>query len=240
MDNILLIDPRGKRYLVSKEKKQLSTNLGNLDLSKIKKPGFYKTHIGHEFLAIKPSFSDSLEFCKRGPQAVLIKDASYIISKTSIDPNSKVVDAGTGSGWLAAQLAKNSKEITTYEKRPEFIKIANQNFKFLGLKNIKIKEKDIYEGIDEKNLDLITLDLSEPWKVPNLTKVLKTGAWISAYLPQTTQVQEFVKFISGQPDLLLEEVTEIIKRDWQVSDRICRPKSKMIAHTAFLVFARKI
>jgi tRNA (adenine57-N1/adenine58-N1)-methyltransferase len=239
MDKVLLIDPKGRKYLVSKDKKKFSTNLGMLDLTKIKKPGTYKTHTGSKFLALKPSFLDLLEFCKRGPQAVISKDAAYIITKTSINKNSKIVDAGTGSGWLAAQLATHAKTITTYEKRPEFAKIAKQNFKFLSLKNIKIKEKDIYQGITEKNLDLITLDLSEPWKV-NISKALKSGSWVCAYLPQTTQIQEFAKFINEQPDLILDEVTEIIKRDWQVSNNICRPKSQMIAHTAFLVFARKI
>jgi tRNA (adenine57-N1/adenine58-N1)-methyltransferase len=240
MDKILLVDPKGRRYLVSKDKKQFSTNLGTINLTKIKKPGKYKTHIGREFIALKPSFSDLVEFCKRGPQAIILKDASYIISKTSIDKTSKIVDAGTGSGWLAAQLAHIAKNVTTYERRKEFIKIAERNFKLLELKNIKIKEKDIYKGISEKNLDLITLDLSEPWKIQNISKALKPGAWIAAYLPQTTQVQRFIQFIEKQPDLILDEITELIKRDWQVSEKVNRPKSQMIAHTAFLVFVRKL
>ncbi len=178
---------------------------------------------------------------KRGPQVILLKDLAIIAAYSGVESGDLAVDAGTGSGWLAMWLARivgPSGKVVTYETRKEFIKIAEENFKKFGIKNIIIKNKDITKGIAEKNIDLVTLDLPEPWKVP-FVKKLKQGGIVVAYLPQMTQVIQFCKFIKKQK-LKLEKVAEIIERDWIVEGRIARPEHHMLGHTGFLVFARKV
>jgi tRNA (adenine57-N1/adenine58-N1)-methyltransferase len=55
----------------------------------------------------------------------------------------------------------------------------------LELKNLKVKKKSIYEGIEEKEVDIITLDLPEPWlAVGPAEAALKVGGFIVSYLPQ--------------------------------------------------------
>ncbi|NYZ60415.1 methyltransferase domain-containing protein, partial [Candidatus Micrarchaeota archaeon] len=75
--------------------------------------------------------------------------------------DSLVVDAGAGTGFNAIMLGRIAKKVVSYERREEFAELAKENIKSLGLKNVKIKNADIMGGIEEKDLDLITLDMPE-------------------------------------------------------------------------------
>ena len=233
----VLIDEKGNRHYWSQG--DLQTDLGILKEEDLEKSnGKIKSHLNKEFIIFDANFVDKLEKLKRGPAIITKKDIGYIIASTGMHRNSKILDAGTGSGFLTAFLARITPNIITYEKNPEFLNIARKNFKDLGL-DLEIKEKDIYQGIDEKNLDLIILDLPEPWKVlDHAKKALRNGQFLVCYLPTISQVIELVKKSEG--NFLLEKVSEILEREWHVEGLKVRPKSQMIAHTAFLVFLRNI
>jgi len=202
------------------------------------KPGIVKSDIGKEFLVFDANFSDNIHGIKRGPAIAHIKDIGLIITETGIGVKSKVVDVGSGSGKIAAHLARIGCDVTTYEINPEFYKIAKENLENLKLK-VEIKNQDIYEGIEEKDLDIITVDLLEPWKViDHAQKSLKSGAFLVAYLPTITQVMEFVKNLENK--FYLWKVSELLEREWHIEGLKVRPKNQMLGHTAFLVFARKI
>lgn len=230
----VIIDRKGNWYY---HKKGDFHSLYGIIKEKDLKNGIIKSNIGKEFIVFDADFSDLFNKIKRGPAIILEKDVGYIIAKTGINPESKILDAGAGCGVLSARLARISKNVTAYENNKEFLEIAKNNFEFLDVK-VKLKEKDIYEGIEEKDLDLITLDLLEPWKVIPHAKVLKSGGYLVVYVPSITQVSKFVE--SLDKDFILEEVIELVKRDWYVEGLKVRPKSRMIGHTGFLVFARKI
>ncbi len=202
------------------------------------KPGIAKSDIGKEFIVFDANFIDNLEKIKRGPAVAHPKDIGLIITTTGIGVGSKVVDAGSGCGKLAAALSRVGCKVTSYEINPEFYQIAKENIEKLKV-DVEIKNKDIYEGIEEDNLDLITLDLLEPWKATeHASKSLKSGAFLVAYLPTITQVMEFVK--SLQNNFCLWKISEVLEREWTIENLKVRPNSQMLGHTAFLVFARKI
>ncbi|MBT6044641.1 tRNA (adenine-N1)-methyltransferase, partial [Candidatus Woesearchaeota archaeon] len=97
----------------------------------------------------------------------------------------------------------------------------------------------VSEGIDEPNLDLITLDLPDPENIlKHAESSLNSGAYLVCYLPSITQVQSIIK-ASKKYNFILEKAIETIEREWVVQDRICRPKHQILGHTAFLVFFRK-
>jgi len=142
---------------------------------------------------------------------------------------------------LVASMANVAKQVTTYEKREDFMKIAEKNFENLDLKNIKIKNKNIYDGISEKNIDLITLDLDSPWLVvEHAEKALVSGGFLVSYSPSTPQIQDFIKKIEQTENLQVLKVIEIIERIWKFEGRKIHPEYRMLGHSGFLVFVRKI
>ena len=152
-----------------------------------------------------------------------------------------MVDAGSGSGALCCFLANIVKEVTTYEIRGDFIEIVKKNIEFLGLKNIEIKNKSIYEGIDEKNIDLIVLDLPEPWKAIDAAKNgLKIGGFLVSYSPSIPQNMDFINKINKDEDFVHIKTSEVIERTWEIDGRKVRPRSQQIGHSGFISFARRI
>jgi len=193
-----------------------------------------KTHAGKDFIVYNANFLDQLKNCKRGPQSLTLKDLGQILIRSSVDKDSLVIDAGTGSGLLAAVMAKHAKKVISYDINPDHINLAKKNLEFLGIENIEVKEGDVYKNIDEKNADILILDLPEPWHVD--TSCIKNGGTIIIYLPTITQVMEFCRQAKDH----IEQVIELFEREWYVEGLRVRPKSEMLGHTAFLIILRKI
>ena len=237
-DKILLVNSEGRKYIVSAGSGKLSTDKACIDLKKLVGREFGLETEG--FAVLQPGFQDLLQKTKRGPAVILPKDAAQIIIYAGVNSNSKVVDVGTGSGWLAAQLANIAGEVVTYEIRKDFAELARKNFEMLGLKNITVKEKDACKKIFEKDVDLVTLDIAEPWQaLKSAGFALKAGGFMVAYCPQITQVIKLVEHLDKK-SWLLERVSEVIERSWKIEGLIARPEHQMLGHTAFLVMARKI
>ena len=174
---------------------------------------------------------------KRGPQVILPKDIGIIISYSGIGKESVCVDAGTGSGWLALSMARICRHVYSYDLRDDFISIAEKNQRILGVDNITFRKKDIFDGIDEEEIDLVTLDLPNSEKaLPGAKKALKAGGIVVGYLPHTEQVRNFSMALKDMG--FLEPYTvETIVRDILVREEGVRPSTKGIWHTAYLTFA---
>jgi tRNA (adenine57-N1/adenine58-N1)-methyltransferase len=200
-----------------------------------------RSNLGKEFYIFSPSFIDKYRKIKRSAQIIPLKDAAFIIAETGINAESTVVDAGAGSAALACFLAHIVKRVVTYEIRDDFYEISRENIELLGLKNLALKKKDVYKGIDEKHVDLVTLDLPEPWKaIISASKALRPGGFLVAYNPSITQITDFVNELRKHDDFDLAKVAELIERNWEVDGRKVRPKTHPIGHSGFLVFARKL
>ena len=238
----ILLDKEGNKFYISDINSDVHTKFGYIKKKDLKKTkGTVKTNTGNEFFIFTAQCPDKFKKLKRGAQIITLKDAGTIITETGIGKSSKIVDAGGGSGALACILANIVKEITTYETRKDFVKIINHNIKNFELTNIKVKNKDITKGITEKNLDVITLDLPDPEKVlEHAAKSLKPGAFLVAYVPSVTQIISFVKKIRKSESFVIVKILENIQREWKVEGKIARPEFRMLGHTGFLIFTRKI
>lgn len=236
----------GKKTYIVVAGKEFHCQYGRIDLKKIVGREYgakIKTHLGEEFVALEPSVADLLKKARRGPQVVLAKDAAQIIAVAGIGKYSIVVDAGSGSGFLAIFLANVAKKVFTYESRKEFFEIAKQNIDFCGMKNIEIKNRDASKGFAERDVDLVTLDMEEPQKaIGHAHKSLKPGGCLAVYSPTiehaSSACAQIKKYGFTEPRVL-----ETAQREWRINDfegkLRSRPRSGGI-FTGFLVFARKV
>ncbi|MFH1408651.1 MAG: tRNA (adenine-N1)-methyltransferase [Nanoarchaeota archaeon] len=233
-----LIIQEGKSYLVRDTEKDFHTKDGFLTAKQLgsKAGSIVETNKGVSFSLADPQFIDRYQRIKRQPQIIPRKDVALIIAETGLGKDSVVVDAGTGSGALACFLAHIVKKVVSYEIREDFADVAEKNISMLDIKNCTVKRKSIYDGISEKNVDCITLDLPEPWKaVEHAADSLKPGGFLVSYSPTIPQVMDFAQRLSRFYHI---KTAELIEREWDVHDRKVRPKSAGIGHSGFLTFAR--
>lgn len=242
----MLLLSEDESYLVELTDRVLHTRSGTIDLKQLKRKGFgdeIKTHIGKKFCIVKPNIKDILDKkIKRLPQIIMTKDIALILAYTGISQGSLVVDAGAGSGFLSIFLANYIKpgRVVTYENEKRFVKVAKDNIKLSGSsKFIKLKQKDITKGIDEKNVDLVTLDMKNAERVvKHAYNSLKIGGWLVVYSPYTEQITAVVREIEKKNFCSVKTVENIV-REWQV-EKYTRPKTIGLMHTGFLTFARKV
>ena len=192
----ILMTKQGRKFYAKNTEEDLHTQYGFIvkdGLKEAKEGDLLKSNTGREFFIFNPQFIDLYRKIKRGAQIIPLKDIGLIIAETGINRESRVLDAGSGSGALACFIASVAKEVVTYEIREDFIEIVKSNVEFLKLKNIKIKNKDIYEGVEDRDIDVIVLDLPEPWQaLESCSKALKPGGFLVSYSPSVPQVADFV------------------------------------------------
>lgn len=245
---VVLLDEADRKYLVKLESRKFSTDLGILDLAEVigKEPGArVRTHLGREFVALRPSRADFLEKIRRAPQIMLPKDAAQIVAMTGVGPGSVVVDCGTGSGALAiflGFLVRPDGRVFSYENREEFADLARRNIEMAGLGGIvQVKLRDVItEGIDEQNADLVTVDMGGPeLVVPKAKAALKTGGYIAIFSPCIEPVQRVCEVLRSEGFREIRTV-ECILRDLEVRPGATRPSTRIIGHTGYITVARRV
>jgi tRNA (adenine57-N1/adenine58-N1)-methyltransferase len=244
---IVLIEDSGKRYFVNTGgKTDKIKGIGVFD------PGILvgkrigsNIQIGDKkYFIFQPSLNDKLLGLKRKTQIILPKDIALIILGCSIESGQTVLEAGIGSGSLTIALANTiapNGKVFSYDNRDDFIKHAIKNLKQSGLNDlVTAKNKDITNGINEKNIDAIILDIPNPWDaIKHAWNALKTGGYLCCYSPLISQVEKSVKEIKKHGFIEIKTI-ENIQRDMIVSERGTRPSFNMLGHTGYLTFARKI
>ena len=105
---------------------------------------------------------------------------------------------------------------------------------------LDVQVRDVYEGIDEHDVDRIILDLPEPWRVvKHAADALVPGGILLAYLPTILQVGRLREELVSAPFAMIETL-EVLHRSWHVEGQSIRPDHRMVAHTGFLTVARRL
>ncbi len=232
-------------FIVNRLSGELHTHRGVIKLEELKCKSYgdvVKTHTGHEFKILPFSSSDFFRHFKRSATPIMPKDIGAIIATTGLRADSLVLDAGTGSGMLAAYLAyfNSYGEVVTVEKRPEFAKVARENFRLAGLKNVHQIVGDVNEVADgfKKEFDLIVLDMKDDYVfIPKAKNLLKVGGYLVVYNPYIEPTKRAYEVMKKEGFSNLE-CFELLKNDYEFKRVGTRPVTR-VWHTGFMVFGRK-
>jgi len=248
---ILLVDKVGRRprvRLKAGEKHSLHSGVINLDELIGRPEGIIvTTQMGARLLAVRPTFAEQVTGRVRQAQPIYPKDLGAILIAADIHPGARVVEAGTGTGGLTmAALRAVGPEgvVVSYEQRDEFLEAAKKAIvDTLGSlpPNLTLKLGDVYLGMEERDMDRVLLDLPEPWQaVPGAKVALRPGGIVFAHCPNVSQVQRFFDCLREVRGFGMLEAFELLQRGWTVRGRSMRPSHRMVAHTGFLCFARRL
>ncbi|MDP1602725.1 MAG: hypothetical protein Q8M03_05615, partial [Legionella sp.] len=75
--------------------------------------------------------------------------------------------------------------------------------------------------------------------IPQVRNALKSGGFFSTLIPTFNQVEKTLNALRKQKFAFVE-VCELLLRYYKPNPTRLRPADRMVAHTGFLIFARKI
>ncbi len=208
-------------------------------------PGSSFTYNQKKYFFFECTLADFLDKkLERKTQIMYPKEISFLIYKLDITPGNQVGDAGTGSGAMALSLSRavgREGNIFTYEERSDFVKLIQKNFSRGKIfDNITFYNQNIVNGIHEENLDAFTLDIKEPWLV--LDKVyncLKPGGNLGILVPTYNQISKTIPYLK-EHNFFISEIVELFLRQLKQNPDRIRPEDTMVAHTGFLMVAKKL
>ncbi len=246
-DMALLQDRKGRRHLLTLSDGQTfhshQGRLAHAELIGHTVGGWYRTDKGHVLLAVRPTLGDFVREMPRGPQIIYPKDLGNIVSMADIFPGAMVIEGGLGSGSLTAALLRavgGTGQVITYEIEESVIPRAKSNIQRVlpDISRLTIRVGDIYQGISERDVDRVVLDVPEPWQsVSTIGDCLVMGGIVLSFLPTILQVHRLTLALEEDTRFQMIETVETLLRPWHVTERSVRPEHRMIAHSGFLTTA---
>ena len=202
------------------------------------------SHIGSPFFLLQPSLADLINELPRTTQILYPKDIGFILITMGVGPGQTVMEAGTGSGSMTTALAFTvgpQGRVISYEVKPDVQNLARKNLTRFGLDSrVDLKLGDIQQGFDETNVDAFFLDVPNPYDyTAQVRAALKPGGYLCCLIPTFNQVEKTLVALR-QSQFAFVEVCELLLRYYKPEPARIRPTDRMVAHTGFLVFARRI
>jgi tRNA (adenine57-N1/adenine58-N1)-methyltransferase len=202
------------------------------------------SHMGAPFFILQPALGDILIDLPRNTQIMYPKDIGYILVTMGVGEGQRVMEAGTGSGSMTIALAYavgSAGKVISYERRPEMQQLARKNLTRLGLESrVEFKIGDIAEGFEETEVDSFFLDVPNPHDyMEQVRAALKPGGFFCGLVPTVNQVTQLLHSLRRQRFAFVE-VCEILLRYYKPEPGRLRPTDRMVAHTGFLIFGRRI
>jgi tRNA (adenine57-N1/adenine58-N1)-methyltransferase len=202
------------------------------------------SHIGAAFFLLQPSLADLITELPRTTQILYPKDIGFILVTMGIGPGQTVLEAGTGSGSMTTALAYMvgpEGRVVSYEVKPDVQNLARKNLTRFSLDSrVDFKLRDIQEGFDETEADAFFLDVPNPYDYTSQVRLaLKPGGYLCCLVPTFNQVETTLQALR-QTKFAFVEVCELLLRYYKPEPTRLRPTDRMVAHTGFLIFARRI
>jgi tRNA (adenine57-N1/adenine58-N1)-methyltransferase len=206
---------------------------------------------GHEYLALRPLLRDFVMSMPRGAAIVYPKDAAQILAEADVFPGAVVVEAGVGSGalslWLLRAVGPEGR-LVSFERRPEFAEVARANVEtFLGEEpaqwDVVVGDlvAELPRTVAAASVDRVVLDMLAPWEcIDAVADALTPGGVVVCYVATATQLSRVAEYIRATGLFTEPDANETMVRGWHVEGLAVRPDHRMVAHTGFLLWARRL
>ena len=233
---------RGSREFLLEPGATQETDLGVLELPEDVTPGtVVETHLGEAFEVRRLRGPDLFDHLERTGAPMMPRDIGLVIGHTGVASGARALEAGTGTGVLAADLGRLGVEVTTYERDPDFADVARENMRTAGVSGlVDVRTGDLTDALGELEgaFDLLTLDTGDaPAVVERADELLAPGGFLAVYSPFVESTRECVR--AARSVGLSDVVTlETIQREMDFDERGSRPSTAGVGHTGYLLFAR--
>ncbi|HTC54877.1 MAG TPA: protein-L-isoaspartate(D-aspartate) O-methyltransferase [Candidatus Sulfotelmatobacter sp.] len=140
----------------------------------------------------------------------------YIVARMleslQLTPTDKVLEVGTGSGYVTALLAELAAQVVSIERHPALADCARNVLATLGYTNVRVLNGDGTLGLPaEAPFDSILVSAAAS-DLPStlLTQLRDLGRMIIPVGPADSQQLQLVRMVNGQPAVSLRELVRFV------------------------------
>ncbi|MCX5798348.1 MAG: methyltransferase type 11 [Proteobacteria bacterium] len=241
-NNLALIVYKDKRYLKRMGRdKSFHGRGGAINFSDLIGSRYGVRHGQYEIF--EPTIEDIIMYgIRRETQIVFPKDGAFICFKLNLRNGSRIIEVGAGSGALTVMFSRvigPQGIVISFEKEERHYKNSKKNIEhFVEWGNVELHHGDVVDYANN-GFDAAFIDVREPWMYfDKVRDLIRGSAPVGMIVPTANQVTDILRVLgSGFGDI---EVIEIMLRRYKTIAERVRPEDRMIAHTGYLVFARKL
>lgn len=253
-DRVQLTDAKRRHYtLVLEEGVKFHSHRGIIEHSQIvgmDEGSVVTSTLGSDFLLFRHLMVDHVLSMPRGAAVIYPKDSAQILVEGDIFMGARVLEAGAGSGALSMTLLRavgSEGHVFSYEVREDHLEFAENNVEeYFGTKPewwsprlgdlTDVKKEDLSGPVDR-----IILDMLEPWEhLETVRDLLIPGGVFMTYVATVPQLMKVMEGIRELKCFTEPRAWESLVREWKVEGLATRPEHRMNAHTAFLIWTRRL
>ena len=253
-DRVQLTDAKRRHYtLVLEEGVKFHSHRGIIEHSQIvgmDEGSVVTSTLGSDFLLFRHLMVDHVLSMPRGAAVIYPKDSAQILVEGDIFMGARVLEAGAGSGALSMTLLRAvgpEGHVFSYEIREDHLEFAENNVKeYFGSKPEWWSPRlgDLGDvTVDDLGgpVDRIVLDMLEPWEhLETVRDLLIPGGVFMTYVATVPQLMKVMEGLRELKCFTEPRAWESLVREWKVEGLATRPEHRMNAHTAFLIWTRRL
>lgn len=253
-DRVQLTDAKRRHYtVILEEGGQFHSHKGIInhdDIVGMDEGSVIESSLGSSFLLFRHLMVDHVLSMPRGAAVIYPKDAAQILVEGDIFMGARVLEAGAGSGALSMSLLRAvgpEGHVYSYEVRDDHLEYAVDNVKeYFGeqpewwsprLGDLgDVTAEDVGGPVDR-----VILDMLEPWEhLETVRDLLIPGGVFMTYVATVPQLMKVMEGIRELKCFTEPKAWESLVREWKVEGLATRPEHRMNAHTAFLIWTRRL
>jgi len=253
-DRVQLTDAKRRHYtVILKEGGQFHSHKGIInhdDIVGMDEGSVIESTLGSSFLLFRHLMVDHVLSMPRGAAVIYPKDAAQILVEGDIFMGARVLEAGAGSGALSMSLLRAvgpEGHVYSYEIRDDHLEYAVDNVEeYFGARPEWWSPRlgDLGDVTAEDlggPVDRIILDMLEPWEnLETVRDLLIPGGVFMTYVATVPQLMKVMEGIRELQCFTEPKAWESLVREWKVEGLATRPEHRMNAHTAFLIWTRRL
>ena len=253
-DRVQLTDAKRRHYtLVLEEGVKFHSHRGIIEHSQIvgmDEGSVVTSTLGSDFLLFRHLMVDHVLSMPRGAAVIYPKDSAQILVEGDIFMGARVLEAGAGSGALSMTLLRAvgpEGHVFSSEIREDHLEFAENNVEeYFGSKPEWWSPRlgDLGDvTVDDLGgpVDRIVLDMLEPWEhLETVRDLLIPGGVFMTYVATVPQLMKVMEGLRELKCFTEPRAWESLVREWKVEGLATRPEHRMNAHTAFLIWTRRL
>jgi len=253
-DRVQLTDAKRRHYtVILEEGGQFHSHKGIInhdDIVGMDEGSVIESTLGSSFLLFRHLMVDHVLSMPRGAAVIYPKDAAQILVEGDIFMGARVLEAGAGSGALSMSLLRAvgpEGHVYSYEVRDDHLEYAVDNVKEYFGKQPEWWSPRLGDLGDVTAEDVggpvarVILDMLEPWEHLEIVRdLLIPGGVFMTYVATVPQLMKVMEGIRELKCFTEPKAWESLVREWKVEGLATRPEHRMNAHTAFLIWTRRL